>query len=1033
MGISFLLYIEVFSFDEIALMLTTPLKPIFLIVGFLSALVYFYYYSKSLSAFLLTPDEKNRIQTERALRRFPFHFWSAFILFLALAPVAAIKSLELSSSYTALPVDWFRISLVALIVSILVGLPIFISIYDLFGKTFGQIQLQRPIITIRTKVFLIGALTPLLIDTMLVQYYWTRTGYFSTETFVIWLLLEFLAIAGALLFVRSFSNSLLPLNSLIKSPLDTRNRNIQSASTDELGIFSNQLALLLDEQHINQKRLNFSNELLKASHSHESLAQLLETIVNRTCKALNGDICFLNLYNAHKNELICVAHSKAEYKASGHFQISLDDDSINVDVFRSKKPRVISNVPNEARCPMQIKMAFKIKSSAAVPLITNDQVVGVLQISNTEQFHEYNSHEIKTLQAFAQETAIIQLFFDDLKHRRKAESAITQIMQAVSTATGADFFNAMTVHMAKILQADSCGVVTIIKDSSTEVKTLAYFYDGEIINNTRYALKNTPCETIIGKKTKTYSNNIQGKFPKDSYLGKTNMESYVGIPLFDSQNKPLGLLFAMFRDKINDTEFNESVMRIFAARTVAEIERSQTEERIKHMAYYDNLTHLPNRAFLLDRLQQAISYSERKQSQLAVMILDLDYFKKINDSLGHQVGDGLLIEVAQRLTACLRKEDSVARLGGDEFVLLLLGFDNQESTVNYISHIAEQINQTIKKHYFIAEHNLMITSSCGIAIYPNDGKTPDILIKHADTAMYNVKENGRDNYQFFSSEMNIAVMERIEMESAIHDAIEKNQFEVAYQPKVAVCDDRIIGAEILIRWNHPVLGYISPERFISVADETGQIIQIGDFVFEQACIQASNLWCSNQTCSEEYSISVNVSPRQFMHDGFVDKIQKTLQKYNTNPCCIEIEVTENILIEDTKKISKKLQFLKELGIKISIDDFGTGYASLRYLQKLPIDMIKIDRSFITHICNNNNDLVIVKTIMTMAKNLNIQVIAEGVETKEQLKMLKELNCESYQGYLFSKPVTQTEFTTMIKHQATQPLNKGSENKNKGSE
>lgn len=979
-----------------------------------------------MSAFLRTPDEEHRIKAERALRHFPFHYWGTFILFLALAPVAAIKGLELASNYTALPVDWFRISLVALIVSILVGLPIFISIYDLFGKTFGQIRLQSPIITIRTKVFLIGALTPLLIDTMLVQYYWTRTGYFSTETFVIWLLLEFLAIAGALLFVRSFSNSLLPLNSLIKQSGDTQNRNIQSTSTDELGIFANQLARLLEEQHINQKRLNFSNELLKASHSYESLAQLLETIVNRTSKALNADICFLNLYNAHQNKLLCVAHSKAEYKASGHFQISLDDNSINVDVFRSKKPRIISNVPNEARCPMQIKMAFNIKSSAAVPLINNDQVVGVLQVSNTENFHEYNCHEIKTLQAFAQETAIIQLFFDDLKQRRKAESAITQIMEAVSTTTGADFFKAMTVHMAKILQADSCGVVATIKDSSTEVETLAYFYDGEIIDNTRYSLDGTPCQTIIGKKVKTYPNNIQGQFPKDSYLGKTNMESYVGIPLFDSEENPLGLLFAMFRDKIDDTEFNESVMRIFAARTVAEIERTQTEERIKHMAYYDNLTHLPNRAFLLDRLQQAISYSERQQSQLAVMILDLDYFKKINDSLGHQVGDGLLIEVAQRLTACLRKEDTVARLGGDEFVLLLLGFEDKESTVNYISHIAEQINKTIKKHYFIAEHNLMITSSCGIAIYPNDGQTPDILIKHADTAMYDVKENGRDNFKFFSSEMNIAVMERIEMESAIHDAIENNQFEVAYQPKVSVNDDRIIGAEILIRWNHPILGYISPERFISVADETGQIIQIGDFVFEQACMIASSLWCNNNACSDKYSISVNVSPRQFMQDGFVEKIQTILKKHQTNPCCIEIEVTENILIEDTKKISKKLQFLKELGIKISIDDFGTGYASLRYLQKLPIDMIKIDRSFITHICNNTNDLVIVKTIMTMAKNLNIQVIAEGVETNEQLNMLKKLNCESYQGYLFSKPVSQENFISMIKQQPTHPLYKGSE-------
>ncbi len=1020
-GFSFLIYIEVFTIDQVVSMMSTPLKPVFLLSGIVFSLFYFGRYSSSLSAYLASQNTSNRDITERALRRFPLHFWGVFLVYMTLAPAMAILSLETVTDYRALPVDWFRIHLVALIVSIIVGLPIFISIYDLFGRAFGEIHLHKPILTIKTKVFLIGALIPLLIDTMLVQYFWTRTGFFSTETFFIWLLLEFLAIAGALLFVYSFKQSLAPLKSLIDTPLSLLDNKVQSASTDELGIFANQLGKLLDEQQLHQERLTFSNELLKASHSSAGLSKLIETIVNRTCLALYGDVCLLSLYDVKKNKLVCVAHSNAGYKEEGHFEIDLNETSIHVEVFKTSKVRVVHNVPDDLDCLISIKKMFDMKSTAAVPLISDEKIIGVLQMVSTENYHHYNKFEINVLQAFAQEAAVIQTFFEGLKHRRKAETAITQIMQAVSTSVGADFFNAITIHMADILQADSCGVVSLVADNINEVETLTYLFEGKIIENVRYELKGTPCETIIGKQAHTYRRDIQITFPDDQHLSDSCIQGYVGIPLFNSYNKPLGLLFAMFKNPIEDVDFNESVMHIFAARTSAEIERTQTEERIKHMAYYDGLTNLPNREFLLDRLQQAIARSQREQTRLAVLILDLDHFKKINDSLGHPVGDGLLIEVAKRLQKCIRSEDTVARLGGDEFVMLLAGFKESVSTINYVSQIAKQINASLKKHYLIDEHHLMMTSSCGVAVYPDDGDSAELLIKHADIALYKAKENGRDNYHFFSSEMNVAAMERLEMESEIHRALEENQFEVAFQPKVSVKDNSIIGAEILLRWNHPQKGYIPPDRFIAIADETGQIIQLGDFIFQQACIQTSELWCNTQCCDEIYSLSVNVSPRQFKQDDFVEKIKNTLQKHKTNPCCIELEVTENILINDTQKASDKLQELKDVGLKVAIDDFGTGYASLRYLQQLPIGMIKIDRSFITHIAENKNDLSIVKTIITMAENLDIKVIAEGVETSQQLEILRQLGCEFYQGYYFSKPITRDEFVVLVKQQREQKL------------
>ena len=1016
LGFAFMMYIEIFTIDQLVPMMTTPLELVFVIGGFILALLYFKHFIKPLTLYLNTPNSIHKSTIEETLKRFPLRYWIAFLCYISMAPAITLTSLEISTDFKALPVDWFRVHLVALIVSIIVGLPIFVSINDLLGRTFRDIKLKRPVTTIKTKVFLIGALIPLLIDTMLVQYYWTRTGFFNSETFVIWLLLEVLAIVGALLFVRSFNQSLTPLNDLTHSNLNTLENKIKPASLDELGILTTQLSELLDEQQFHKQRLAFSNELLKSSHSYESLAKLLETVVNRTCKTLHGDISFLSLYDTQKDQLVCVAHSQGGYNAEGHFQIALDEKSINTEVFRTSKPQITDDVPAYPNAHTQLIKTFSIKSSATVPLISNNKTIGVLQIATTEQHYHYNEQEVKTLQAYAQEAALIQTLFNEVKQRHKAEAAITKIMQAVSTTTGTDFFNAITRHMAEILHADSCAIVATVADSTDTVEALAHFHDGKISSNICYSLKGGPCETIINKEIRTYASHLQEHFPEDNSLKESGMESYVGIPLFNSQKKPLGLLFAMFRRQIEDIEFNESVMCIFAARTVAEIERCQSEKSMKRMAYYDDLTQLPNRAYLLDRLQHDMNLAQRHQTRLAVIMMDLDHFKNINDSLGHPVGDRLLIEVARRLKKCMRKEDTVARLGGDEFIILQSDFDNREAAINHISHMNKELLKTLKDDFSVADHTLMVTASFGIALYPDDGETTEQLIKHADTALYKAKAQGRDNFQFFSSEMNVAATERLQMESDIYQAINNDEFYVVYQPKVCILDNKIIGAEALLRWKHPELGNISPEQFIPIADETGQIIQLGEFIMQQACSFTNELWCSQNSCQELGSISVNVSPRQFQQYDFVSKFQQILSDTNTSPCCMELEITENILINDTHKASEKLNTIKNMGLKISIDDFGTGYASLRYLQQLPIDLIKIDRSFITHITTNTNDLAIVKTILNMAKNLSLNVIAEGVETAEQLELLKQLGCSFYQGYYFSKPLSKEQLSELIKKQ-----------------
>jgi len=511
-----------------------------------------------------------------------------------------------------------------------------------------------------------------------------------------------------------------------------------------------------------------------------------------------------------------------------------------------------------------------------------------------------------------------------------------------------------------------------------------------------------------------YASRIQQMFPDDQILIGLGMESYVGVPLFDSQHRPLGILFAMFRRGLENPGFIESVISVFASRCEAELERMRMQRKMHGLAYKDTLTGLPNRTLLYDRLEQALIHARREQQSLAVLMLDLDHFKSINDSLGHPVGDEVLRTLAAILQQAIREEDTVARIGGDEFVVLLAQFDSPDIAAVQSQKIADTILQAVQPGFTINDHHLYSTASIGVALYPEDGDSVDTLIKHADTALYSAKEGGRNRVCFFSREMNELAVERQQLKSAIHTGIENDEFRVVFQPRVRLSDNRIIGAEALLRWQHPERGAIPPVRFVPVADETGQINLLGDMVLSKAfsCIQ--HLWCNELPCDEVLSISINVSPNQFLQPDFIQQVEQHLLDWSISPGCVELELTENILIRDTRMVRDKLHQLKALGVHISIDDFGTGYASLRYLQKLPIDAIKIDRSFIAKLPHNQNDAILVDTILTMGENLGITVIADGVENREQFEHLKRLGCVAYQGDYFSKPMEVEEFTALVR-------------------
>ncbi len=427
-------------------------------------------------------------------------------------------------------------------------------------------------------------------------------------------------------------------------------------------------------------------------------------------------------------------------------------------------------------------------------------------------------------------------------------------------------------------------------------------------------------------------------------------------------------------------------------------ERKVAEETISFQAYHDLLTKLPNRALLNDRLSLAISQAKRDDENLAVMFLDLDRFKNINDSLGHMIGDELLQQVSLRLKDCIREGDTLARFGGDEFTMMLPKLHNARDDA---SKLAEKITNTLKQPFIIDGHELYVSASIGIALYPHDGNNIDNLIKHADVAMYHVKGQGKNGYQFYSNEMNIPYVEKLSLDTGIHRALDNNEFNLVYQPQINLRTGEIVGVEALLRWDHPEHGIISPAEFIPFAEESGLIVDIGFWVLKTACAELSRWRIAGLP---EIRMAINVSARQLMEQHIVDDILKILKDYDIPGNFIELEITENAIMDDMDSVIRKLQELSSHGITIAIDDFGTGYSSLSYLHKLPIHTLKIDRSFLKECCINKGDNTIINTIVAMAKGLNLNVVAEGVESQAQLEYLREIECSEAQGYLFGKPL-----------------------------
>ncbi len=451
-------------------------------------------------------------------------------------------------------------------------------------------------------------------------------------------------------------------------------------------------------------------------------------------------------------------------------------------------------------------------------------------------------------------------------------------------------------------------------------------------------------------------------------------------------------------------------------------ERKNAEEKIRFLAYCDSLTGLPNRRAFTERLSLALASASRRQEAAALLFLDLDRFKRINDTLGHGPGDKILQEVAERLLGCLRatdflgrpqmgeREHLVARFGGDEFVVVL-----EIGAVEDAAVVARRLSRTLSEPFAVGHQEVFVTASIGITIYPHDGATSELLVKNAASAVTHAKERGGNNYQYYDQSMNASALERLKFETGLKKALERDEFVLHYQPKFNVATGDIVGAEALVRWRHPELGLIAPAKFIGLAEEAGLILELGRWVLRSACIEAGSWRAAG---FDGVPVAVNLSPHQFLQPDLPEIVAAALRESGLEPSLLELELTESVLLEDCRQTSANLEALKSMGLRLTIDDFGTGYSSLSYLRRFPLDALKIDRSFISGLPEDPDHLAIARAIIAMAKSLNLEIVAEGVETREQLDFVRTEGCDEVQGCLFSRPLGASAFRRLLEQGRT---------------
>ena len=604
--------------------------------------------------------------------------------------------------------------------------------------------------------------------------------------------------------------------------------------------------------------------------------------------------------------------------------------------------------------------------------------------------------------------------FNDMTGRLGKQFAILATMAEIdrlilSTMDADHIVETLLLRAGEVVHSDMVAVLLVDQRASPDA-TLHLHWDLPEPGTSRFSIQveETELEALS-----LHSNHLLSDVANcPSYLqpmARTGVQGFLVLPIIVSGEVSGAICFGVRQNLAFTTEDIQQARELTDRAAVA-LSNAAWEEKLYHQAHYDALTDLPNRALLQDRLEQAVSRAKRNNTAVAVMFLDLDRFKSINDSLGHAAGDSLLQDTANRLLSQVREIDTVVRFGGDEFIIILPDLSDDGALITNISRVCEGILAATTTPYVVAGHQVSVTTSIGISLFPRDADNFDDLLKNADSSMYHAKAQGRDNYQFYARELNAATTQHLQLENDLRHAIDNNELVLFYQPQVESKTGKIVGAETLIRWRHPEHGLVSPAKFIPIAEETGVINTIGEWVIRTACAQAKQ-WLTAGL--PPVRLAVNLSARQFRSTDLVSVVERALSESELPVELLELEVTEGTIMTDIDRIIGTLEVLSGLGIRLAVDDFGTGYSSLAYLAQFPIHVLKVDQSFVRDITTNPDVASIVAAIVGLAHSLKLEVIAEGVEDAEQLAFLRSLDCEEIQGYLYSKPLPADDFEKLI--------------------
>jgi diguanylate cyclase (GGDEF)-like protein/PAS domain S-box-containing protein len=622
------------------------------------------------------------------------------------------------------------------------------------------------------------------------------------------------------------------------------------------------------------------------------------------------------------------------------------------------------------------------------------------------------SGEVRVFQASAERIRIreedcLVTICRDITARKSHEALLFNIAQGVAAETGESFFRSLVDHLAAALDADFAFIGELPPEDPSRVRTIAVVKDRLAAENFEYDLAPSPCAQIIGRGLCAFPNGVAQRFPDDHFLAKNGIEAYVGSLLIDSSNRPLGLIAVMFRSPLENTQLAESMLRIFAMRASAELERQRQHAFLEHQAMHDSLTGLPNRLLLKRRIESWHRDPAHEHGRSALLLIDLDRFKEINDTLGHHVGDVMLRTLAARLRDALESgnEAMVCRLGGDEFAVWLAGIERREDA----ERIARTILEVIHAPFDVESTRLEISASIGIALCPDHSADASDLLRYADVAMYAAKRL-TSGWTVYESALDPHSPRRLAMMTDLGEAIRKNQLVLHFQPRVSISQQKLVGMEALVRWQHPTLGLVPPAQFVPLAEMSESIRPLTWWVLEAALAQ-QNLWVKQGL---PLRVAVNFSARHLMDDAYPGQIKRLLARYGTDPDAIELEITESAIIADPGRAMNILTRIHAMGVRLSIDDFGTGYSSLAYLRRLPLHALKIDQSFVRQMTRSVHDTIIVRSTIALAHNLRLTVIAEGVEDAATLDQLASYHCDEAQGYHVARPMPPEDLTQWLR-------------------